>query len=151
MASNSGTLYRGQDGRMYTDIVVSKTVTAADCGVVQNVIASGVVFTLPSGVVGMDFTFRNEGAPAGASVYSGANGNALTITPAAADGIAGLNLTATVNKSLYNQTPGGATTAAAATGTGALAGDEIELVGSVPSSASAWEVSHAIGFWTRQT
>lgn len=113
----------------------SKTVAAADAGVIQNYVTATAgttgVFTLPAaaaGLVGLTYTFR-----AGNNNGDGA----VTITPNAADGVSGLGFTATVAK--------GPQVLAAVQ----KSADEITLVCSGVTGTGAWYVTSAIGSWTR--
>jgi hypothetical protein len=128
------------DGRKYVDVSTNKTLTAADAGIVQNVIADAVVVTLPSTADGLVFTVRNGGdAPAGAPVGAGSNQSALvSVSPAAADGITGNGYTATVNKDAQN------------TKATANVGDEITLVGNGTAGVTAWTVAEVKGIWARE-
>ncbi len=126
--------------RQSVDVSTNKTLTAADCGIVQNVIADGIVITLPSTADGLAYIIRNGGAkvtngPAGAV----ADGTVLVaVSPAAADGITGLGFTATINKDALN------------TKATSRVGDEITLLGNGTAGVTAWTVLSAKGTWARE-
>jgi hypothetical protein len=82
------------------------TVVAADNGTVINVTATATI-TLPSTALGL--------API---IRVGADGITVTVAPAAADGIGGAQLTATINKALlFTNAPAGSFVQLYATGT----------------------------------
>ena len=128
------------DGRVSVDVTANKTLTAADSGIVQNVIADGVVITLPSTVNGLNFIVRNGGVPVtGGAAGTGADGSAaINVTPQAADGVTGLGFTAAISKGALN---------AKAT---SRVGDEIALEGTGTAGAGAYVVMSAKGIWARQ-
>lgn len=120
--------------RQSVDITAgSKTITAADSGLVQNVLnataGSTTTITLPAasaGLVGLRVVVRS----------SGNNGdNPVVIAPNAADGVSGLGFTAATNKGAQSLTP--------------QAGDEIELVCSGVTGAGGWYAQRATGSWIR--
>lgn len=126
--------------RRSVNVSGNKTLTAADQGIVQNVIADGVVITLPSTAAGSTFVIRNGGVPvSNGPAGSGSNASlAVTVSPAAADAIAGNGFTAAVNKDAIN-------TKATST-----VGDEITLVGSGTAGVAAWNIQELVGTWARE-
>lgn len=136
----STTLYKGQDGRTWVDVNASKTLVAADSGIVQNVIASGVTVTLPATVVGLIYSIRNGGvAPTGGPVgaVSDTSSGTLSVLPTGTDGFTGNAFTAATSKGAVNTTSN--------------VGDEIRLLGTGVNSAVAWVVTETKGTgWTRQ-
>lgn len=135
--ANSTTLFRLPDGRMAVDVTENKTLALKDCGVVQNVIADALTLTLPSTVVGYNFTARNGGDNAsGTPTRSGADGTvAVTVSPAAADLIAGMEVTAADNKDFVN------------TKATSKVGDEITLVG---DGVNGWMAVNVKGTWAKE-
>jgi hypothetical protein len=135
--ANSTTLYRLGDGRMAVDVTENKTLAIKDCGVVQNVITDGLTITLPSTVVGYDYTFRNGGVPAtSGAAGTGSNGTvAVTVSPAAADLIAGMEVTAADNKDFVN------------TKATSIVGDELRLIG---DGTNGWNVKEVKGIWAKE-
>ncbi len=114
----------------------TKTVTqATDAGFVQNYVPTIAtttgVFTLPAagiGNVGLTYTFR-----AGSN-----NGDSpVTVTPNAADGVNGLGFTSATGKGPQVLTAV------------QKAGDEITLVSSGVTGVNAWNITNAVGTWTR--
>ena len=118
--------------RAVATVTGNKTLTAADSGIVQNVVVangSSVTVTLPSTALGLSFIIRNGSN----------NGDVLiNVTPQAADGITGLGFTAAASK-------GAVITAATA-----QAGDELALVGTGTAGVTAYVVQNAVGAWLRQ-
>lgn len=137
--ANSTTLYKGNDGRTYVDVTLNKTLVAADSGIVQNVIATGVTVTLPATVIGYNFIIRNGGKPITSGGPPGAQGDGNTVLtlPTGTDGFTGLAFTAAASKGANNNSGN--------------IGDEIELQGSGTNSAAAWLIEHANGTWVRTT
>lgn len=127
------------DGRISVDVSANKTLTAADAGIVQNVITDAVVVTLPATADGLSFTVRNGGDNAsGTPTGAGADGSALvSVAPVAADGITGNGFTAAVNKAALN------------TKTTSKVGDEITLLGNGTTGVTAWTVNGVKGTWAR--
>lgn len=128
------------DRRVSVDVTTNKTLTAADAGIVQNVTVDGVVITLPGTADGLSFTIRNGGdnpanTPAGA-VADGSCG--VSVSPAAADAIAGNGFTATINKDAIN------------TKATSKVGDEITVSGNGTAGVTAWTITNLIGTWARE-
>ena len=135
--ANSTTLYTLPDGRRAVDVSEAKTLAITDQGVVQNVITDAIVVTLPSTVVGYSFTIRNGGdpaanTPAGSAADASAN---VTVSPAALDLIAGMQVTAADDKDFVN------------TKATAKIGDEITLVG---NGTTGWNVEAVRGIWAKE-
>lgn len=138
--ANSTTLYVGADGRTQVDVTENKTLTAADNGIVQNVIADAITVTLPSTALGLAYTIRNGGVPASSSVGMGTGADAsalVTVAPASADGISGLAFSAATNKAALN------------TKATSRVGDEITLLGTGTAGVTGWNVLRAKGVWAR--
>lgn len=135
-----GMTLHGTGGLVYENIDTSKTLTAADNGIIQNVVADGITITLPATVVGLTFTIRNGGAPAssGLPTASGADASVLVkVSPNASDQIAGLNFTAADNKAALN------------TKATSKVGDYITVVGD-GTAGVGWNVVQAKGIWARE-
>jgi hypothetical protein len=111
----------------------SKTLVAADSGIVQNcqptTAGSTTTITLPATALGLSYTIRAAGPNNGDSP--------VTIQPQAADGVTGLGFTAAVNK--------GPQVLAAVV----RAGDEITLKATGTAGVTAWVAENAVGTWTR--
>jgi hypothetical protein len=112
-----------QDGRRSINVTVTKTITDAESGQVQNVIADGKTITLPAAAAGKVVVIHIGGVAAGGPVGSGAN---KTVGLTVVGTVCGLG------------TASGALSAAKAT---TNAGDEIELIG----GAAIWYVGRTIG------
>ncbi len=106
------------------------TVLVTDSGAIFAIATDAKVFTLPSTARGLKYTFVNTGA----------NGAVLlSISPAAADGIAGGGLgSATVDKDLLN------------TKATAKSYDMAEIVGTGTAGAGAWIVTKLFGTWAKE-
>lgn len=134
----NSTAYTLNDGRLAVNVTEAKTLAAADCGYVQNVIYDNAVLTLPSVGPGLNFTVRNGGVkvtngPAG--TISGGTAK-VSVDPAAADKIqGGVDGTATANKDLIN------------TKATSQVGDEVQIFG---GATTAWTVSRIRGLWVRE-
>jgi len=135
--ANSTTLYKLPDGRVAVDVTENKTLADTDCGVVQVVKTDAITITLPSTVVGYNYTIRNGGVKKTGSTFgSGDDGSVLVaVSPAAADKIAGLQFTATDNKDVLN------------TKATAKVGDEVTLIG---DGVNGWMVNKVIGTWVSE-
>lgn len=134
--ANSTTLYVGQDGRTHVDVTEAKTLTLADCGIVQNVITDAITVTLPATSAGAAFTVRNGGVPkSGAPAGTGDDFSCLvTIAPNASDKIQGNAFSAQDNKAALN------------TKATARVGDEMQLVG---DGVDGYNVVRVKGVWAR--
>lgn len=131
------------DSRRVTsvDVTTNKTLTAADQGIIQNVVVDGLTITLPSTAAGLGFTIRNGGAKISANGPVGAVANKgvlVKVAPAAADAIAGNGFTATVNKAALN------------TKATSVVGDQITVYGSGTAGVSAWNLRSVTGTWVRE-
>ena len=102
------------------------TAAATDSGKVIYVDTDAKVITLPSTAAGLCITVENAGA-------DGAVG--ISVSPAAADKIMGVGLTAADNKDLIN------------TKATAKKGDRVVLVG---DGVDGWYVHELIGTWARE-
>lgn len=125
------------NGQAYENIDTSKTLTLADCGAVQNVIADAITITLPATSAGATFYIRNGGVPASSSVGAGTGADAsalITVAPNASDKIQGLAFTAADNKAALN------------TKATAKVGDYLHLVG---DGIDGYNVLSARGVWAR--
>lgn len=125
------------------NVNANKTLAAVDTGVVQKVIADGVVFTLPSTAAGLTFVFEVAGKPVtNGPVGSGSNKTVgFSVSPAAADGITGGSLaTPVINKDLVY--------AKAASQIGA----RLVLVGTGTAGTGAWIVQEIsdLSSWSRE-
>lgn len=135
--ANSTTLYTLPDGRIAVDVTENKTLAITDQGVVQVVKTDAITVTLPATVVGYRYTVRNGGVPkTSGPTGTGDNGSvAVTVSPDAADLIAGMQVTAADNKDFVN------------TKATARVGDELELVG---NGTTGWNVSRVSGIWAKE-
>lgn len=128
------------DGRISVDVTGNKTLTAADSGIVQNVVFDTAVITLPSTALGLEFTIRNGGAKVNSGGPAGAvadNSVGFTVAPAAADGITGNGFTAATNKGALQ------------TKASANVGNEIRVSGTGAAGVTGWVVGAVKGVFTR--
>lgn len=135
--ANPTTLYQNGDGRTQVDVTENKTLTLADCGIIQNVTIDAITVTLPSTAAGSVFTVRNGGVAASSSVGSGTgadNSVLVSVAPAAADKIQGLAFTAADNKAALN------------TKLTSRVGDFLDLVG---DGVDGYNIQRARGVWAR--
>lgn len=127
-------------GRKSVDVTANKILTAADCGIIQNVTVDGVVITVPATAAGMNFAFRNGGHPTGpaGAVADGTVG--FQVSPQAADGVTGNGFTAAVNKDVI------------CAKTTSKVGDEFTLRGSGVTGATAYyfDSANLVGTYTRE-
>lgn len=135
--ANSTTLYTLPDGRIAVDVTENKTLAITDQGVVQNVKTDAITITLPSTVVGYRYVIRNGGDNAsGTPTGAGADESmAVTVSPAALDLIAGMQVTAADDKDFVN------------TKATAKVGDELELLG---NGTTGWNVTGVKGIWAKE-
>lgn len=114
-------------GRESVDVSSDKTLSASDCGIVQNVTSDGVTITLPATTVGHSYIVRNGG--------SGSNDGSVTVnvSPASADQIAGNGFTAADDKDAIN--------------TNGRAGDSLSLVA---DGVNGYFIQSVSGTWTRE-
>lgn len=95
--------YALPDGRQAVDVDTSKTLTVADSGYVQNVIADGVVLTSPATAAQGSFTARNGQKVKPSDNPSGDGLVGFSVAPVAADQMqGGVGGSAVDNKALIN-------------------------------------------------
>lgn len=105
----------------FVAVTPPKTGALADCGVVQNIVATGV-YTLPAAAAGQVQKLR-----------VGKEGITLNVTPNGTDTVSGNGYTPAASKGVI--------------ATNQPAGSLIELVA---NAAGGWTVSRVLGTWTRQ-
>lgn len=108
--------------RVSVNVSADKTLTAADAGTVQNVVADGVTITLPASATA---TVRAAGVPAGGPVGSGSGGSQEVVVTGTVAGLGGASAAATFTLAKEDQE----------------VGDELKIVNGV--------VVEAVGAWTR--
>lgn len=116
LAPNEATLFKS----------ANFTMTEAENGYTMVSQLDGIVYTLPSTVVGYVYRFVNLASDGAAS---------LAISPAAADRIMGVGLTSADNKDIVN------------TKATAKRGDMVELVG---DGVNGWMIRRIVGTWARE-
>lgn len=119
----------------------NKTLTAADQGIVQDVVVDGVIITLPSTAADLEFYVANRGRIGSGTLPDGAVQNksvAVAVSPAAADGFTGNGFTPVINKDAIN------------TKATSQVGDYIRIAGTGTAGVTAWYILEASGTWARE-
>lgn len=143
--ANATVPYVAKDGRLYIDVSANKTLLTTEFGWVQNIIADGVVLTLPASATvlgGPAIIMRNGGAaPTGTPVGAVSDASVgFVATPASGDGVTGNGFTAAANKGVTYVKASG------------KVGDEMTIESGGANTALAWNVTKVIGklaAWTR--
>lgn len=112
--------------QMTQTLAVDTTLDITHCGKVIQIATDAKVLTLPSTAAGLNYTIMNTGADGAVLV---------TISPAAADKISGVGLTAADDKDLLN------------TKATAKHGDMVRLIG---DGVDGWVVAEMRGTWARE-
>lgn len=97
--------YALPDGRLAVDVDSAKTLAIADSGFVQNVIADGVIFTLPATASLGSWTARNAGvkSPNGPKGTASSGTAGFQMSPNASDQVqGGVSGSAVDNKDIIN-------------------------------------------------
>ena len=124
--------------RQFVDVITSKTLTAADQGIVQNIKADGVTLTLPATSLILSFVIRNGGVQAGPTPGSLSDGSVgILVATQAADGITGIGMSSAAGKGVANVK------------LTSRIGDEIAIAATGTAGATAWYVRQAFGNWSR--
>ena len=118
-------------------ITADKTLTVEDSGKTFLVATDALTITVPSTAMGLNYKFINSGAAAN---------NIITISPAAADGIAGtitlaasvVVLDGTIDKDVIN------------TKASSESGDSISILGTGTAGVTAWLVTGSTGIWAQE-
>jgi len=137
---NDGTRVLADGAGIVDDVEVitaNKTLRVEDSGKTFSVATDALVITLPATIKGLEYEFVNSGA---------AGNNIITVSPAAADGVAGtitlaatvVVLDGTVDKDAIN------------TKTSSIAGDSIKIVGTGITGTTAWLIKSSTGIWARE-
>ena len=123
----------GQSGAVEI-LTASRTLTVEDSGKTFLIGTGALVISLPATIAGADFTFIN----------SGANGNnIITISPVAADGIAG---TITLASSIVTRA-GTVDTDLVNTKASATVGNSVKIKGTGVTGVTAWIITSSTGIW----
>lgn len=113
------------------------TLTYEDSGLTFLIATDALTITLPSTKIGIRYKFMNSGA---------AGNNIITVSPQAADGIAGtitlassvVVLDGTVDKDAIN------------TKATSQAGDCLDIIGTGTAGTTAWLVNSSTGIWAQE-
>lgn len=116
------------------EITANKTLTREDSGKTFLIGTDALVITLPSTFEGGEFTFINDGA---------AGNNIITISPQAADGIAG---TITLASSVVTRV-GTVDTDLVNTKATSTKGNSVKIVGTGVAGTGAWYIVSSTGIW----
>jgi hypothetical protein len=131
-------VYRELKSKVEVETITATTsLDAGDSNKTFLVGTDALVITLPSTVAGLRYTFMNSGAD---------GNNIITLSPAAADGIAG---TITLAASVV-QLDGTIDKDAILTKSTGLLGDSITIVGTGNAGTGAWLIESANGIWARE-
>lgn len=115
-------------------VTTSQTLTSDDSGKIFLVGTDALVFTLPATSAGLEFTFVNIGA---------AGNNIITISPQAADGIAGtITLAASVVTRVGTVDVDLVNTKATST-----KGNSVKIVGTGVAGTGAYYIVSSTGIW----
>jgi len=121
-------------GNNVETLTASTTLTAEDSGKIFLIGTDALVITLPATVSGLQYEFINIGA----------NGNnIITISPVAADGIAG---TITLASSIVTRA-GTVDTDLVNTKNSATLGNSVKIVGTGVTGVKAWFIVRSTGIW----
>lgn len=115
-------------------ITANRTLTVEDSGKVFLVGTDALTITLPSTVAGLDYTFINSGA---------AGNNIITISPQAADGIAG---TITLASSVVTRV-GTVDTDLVNTKATSTKGNSVRIIGTGVAGTGAYYIASSTGIW----
>jgi hypothetical protein len=118
----------------YVVLTESTTLTAGDSGKIFGIGTDAIVVTLPSTQAGLEFTFINIGA---------AGNNIITISPQAADGIAG---TITLASSVVTRV-GTVDTDLVNTKATSTKGNSVKIVGTGVAGTGAYYIVSSTGIW----
>jgi hypothetical protein len=124
----------GGIGKVVETITANRTLRVEDSGKVFLVGTDALTITLPATVKGLDFTFINSGA---------AGNNIITISPAAADGIAG---TITLASSVVTRV-GTVDTDLVNTKATSTLGNSVRIVGTGVTGTGAYFIVSSTGIW----
>lgn len=134
------TRYKLPDGRLAVDVTENKTLAAEDSGIVQNVVATGIVVTGPAVATQGAWTVRDGGKRATGRP------NGATTAPArptldlnGSDTLAGLNVEGTEADGKYLQVPA----------LSAQVGDEIRFINTGATNGGL-VLPGTIGDWQRE-
>lgn len=119
------------------EITANRTLTVADSGKTFTVGTDALVITLPSTILGLEYTFQNIGDDAN---------NIMTVSPAAADGISGtvtlaatvVELSGAIDKDLIN------------TKASSISGDAATIRGTGTAGTEAWLLDRSTGIWASE-
>lgn len=115
-------------------ITADRTLRVEDSGKVFLVATDALTITLPSTVAGLDYTFINSGA---------AGNNIITISPQAADGIAGtITLASTVVTRVGTVDTDLVNTKATST-----KGNSVRIIGTGVAGTGAYYIASSTGIW----
>ena len=118
-------------------ITANTTLTREDSGKTFSIATDALVITLPSTILGLEYTFQNLGAD---------GNNIITVSPTAADGISGtvtlaaavVELSGVIDKDLIN------------TKASSISGDMITIRGTGTAGTEAWLAGPSTGIWASE-
>lgn len=115
-------------------LTANETLTSGDSGKTFLIGTDALVITLPATELGAEFTFINIGA---------AGNNIITVSPQAADGIAG---TITLASSIVTRV-GTVDTDLVNTKATSTKGNAVTIVGTGVAGTGAWYIKNSTGIW----
>ena len=119
---------------LVVELTANTTLTREDSGKTFLIGTDALVITLPSTFVGLEYTFINDGA---------AGNNIITISPQAADGIAG---TITLASSVVTRV-GTVDIDLVNTKATSTKGNSVKIVGTGVAGTGAWYIVSSTGIW----
>lgn len=122
------------DNSLVVEITADKTLEYIESGTVFLVGTDALTITLPATKAGIEYTFINDGA---------AGNNIITISPQAADGIAG---TITLASSVVTRV-GTVDTDLVNTKATSTKGNSVKIVGTGVAGTGAWYIVSSTGIW----
>lgn len=119
---------------LVVELTANTTLTREDSGKTFLIGTDALVITLPSTFKGLEYTFINDGA---------AGNNIITVSPQAADGIAGtITLASTVVTRVGTVDTDLVNTKATST-----KGNSVKIVGTGVAGTGAWYILSSTGIW----
>ncbi len=124
----------GGFGKVVEEITANRTLTVEDSGKVFLIGTDALTVTLPPTISGLEYTFINSGA---------AGNNIITISPNAADGIAG---TITLASSVVTRV-GTADADLVNTKATSTKGNAVTIIGTGVTGTGAYYIASSTGIW----
>lgn len=133
-STSNGTVGQMLGNNVVETITADRTLTATDAGKIFLIATDALTVSLPATIPGCRYTFINNGA---------AGNNIITISPVAADGIAG---TITLASSVVTRV-GTVDTDLVNTKATSTKGNCVTIVGTGLTGTGAWIIESSTGIW----